>query len=117
MLVPSDLRNGGVQDQLPVALYRKYGRAPIILLASSNDGFRPEPPFVTRFTNGLSWSGAAAGGTDPIADGQPGLSVPRERSFVHVLPGGRNWADSRLAALKSQAADSCPPWANPRGRR
>lgn len=60
MLVPSDLRNGGVQDQLPVALYRKYGRAPIILLASSNDGFRPEPPFVTRFTNGLSWSPAAA---------------------------------------------------------
>lgn len=60
MLVPSDLRNGGVQDQLPVALYRKYGRAPIILLASSNDGFRPEPPFVTRFTNGLSWSRAAA---------------------------------------------------------
>ena len=57
------------------------------------------------------------GSKDSVGDLRGAFSAPRKRPLVHVLLGGWNWADSRLAALKSQAADSCPPWANPRGRR
>lgn len=62
MLVPSDLRNDGVQDRLPDALGCKDRRPPIVL-ASSNDGFRPKLPFATRFTNGFCWSTPAAPAT------------------------------------------------------
>jgi NAD(P)-dependent dehydrogenase (short-subunit alcohol dehydrogenase family) len=82
-------------DKVAATARDTSGRPPIVL-ASSNDGFRPKLPFATRFTNGLSWSLAAgsAGGdrTAAIALGLPKIAqagihqsaVPISAEFVHA---------------------------------
>lgn len=60
MLVPNDRRNDAVQDLLPDALNGTDRAADDRPLPSSNDGFRPELPFLTSCLNGLGWSRAAA---------------------------------------------------------
>jgi len=56
MLVPNDRRNDAVQDLLPDALNGTDRAADDHPLPSSNDGFRPELPFLTSCLNGLGWS-------------------------------------------------------------
>lgn len=82
MLVPSDVRNDGVQDRSPDALGRKDRRPPIVL--GLNDGFRPKLLFATRFTNGLSWSTSAGGS---------GTFLPLSRDVLNgrYCKGADNW--------------------------
>jgi hypothetical protein len=74
----------------------RIGRPPIVLLASSNDGFRPELPFATRFTNGLSWSAADS----PEFDGSWDLAA------IRVKPAERQQsADAGIdARVQTQSA-------------
>lgn len=58
MLVPNDRRNDAVQDLLPDALNGTDRATDDHPLPSSNDGFRPELPFLTSCLNGLGWSQA-----------------------------------------------------------